>query len=55
MYRANRPEVMDRLVHLMGEGSVRPVIDRVFPLAEGPDAMRHYLSGGFTGKVVLTM
>ena len=55
MYRANRPEVMDRLVRLMGEGSVTPVIDRVFPLDEGRDAMAHYLSGSFVGKVVITM
>ncbi len=55
MYRANRPDVMDRLVRLMGEGSVTPVIDRVFPLDEGRDAMAHYLSGSFAGKIVITM
>jgi NADPH:quinone reductase-like Zn-dependent oxidoreductase len=55
MYRANRPDVMDRLVLLMGQGSVTPVIDRVFPLDEGPEAMRHYLSGAFGGKIVITM
>jgi NADPH:quinone reductase-like Zn-dependent oxidoreductase len=55
MYRANRPEAMQRLVRLMSEGSVRPVIDRVFPLEEGRDAMRHYLSGGFAGKIVISM
>lgn len=55
IYRANRADVMDRLLRLMGEGSVKPVIDRVYPLEEGPDAMRHYLSGAFAGKVVITM
>jgi len=55
MYRANQPEVMDRLVALIGEGSVKPVIDRVFPLDEGRDAMAHYLSGSFAGKIVITM
>lgn len=55
MYRANRADVMDRLVRLVGEGSVTPVIDRVFPLDEGRDAMAHYLSGSFVGKVVITM
>ena len=39
----------------MGQGSVRPVIDRVFPLDEGREAMAHYLSGSFAGKIVLTM
>jgi NADPH:quinone reductase-like Zn-dependent oxidoreductase len=55
MYRANQPDVMVRLVRLMGEGSVEPVIDRVFPLDEGRDAMAHYLSGSFAGKIVITM
>jgi NADPH:quinone reductase-like Zn-dependent oxidoreductase len=55
MYRANRPEVMDRLVRLMDEGSVQPVIDRVFPLAQARDAMAHYLGGAFAGKVIITM
>ena len=39
----------------MGEGSVKPVIDRVFPLDEGREAMAHYLSGAFAGKIVITM
>ena len=55
MYQANKPTAMDRLVRLMGEGSVKPVIDRVFPLPEGRDAMAHYLSGSFAGKIVITM
>ena len=55
MYRANRPSTMEKLVSLMGAGSVKPVIDRVFPLDEGRDAMRHYLSGAFAGKIVITM
>ncbi len=55
MYRANRPDVMDRLVRLMGQGSVKPVVDQVFPLDEGRDAMAHYLAGSFAGKIVITM
>jgi NADPH:quinone reductase-like Zn-dependent oxidoreductase len=55
LYRANRPDVMESLIRLMAEGSVRPVIDRVFPLEEGREAMAHYLAGAFTGKIVLTM
>jgi NADPH:quinone reductase-like Zn-dependent oxidoreductase len=55
MYQANKPTAMDRLVRLMGEGSVKPVIDRVFPLDQGRDAMAHYLSGSFAGKIVITM
>ncbi len=55
MYRANRPDAMDSVVRLMGQGSVKPVVDRVFPLDEGREAMAHYLSGAFAGKIVLTM
>lgn len=55
IYRANQPQAMAGLVGLMREGSVRPVIDRVFGLSDGVDGMHHYLSGSFTGKVVLAM
>lgn len=55
MYRANRPEDVALLVRLMAQGVVVPVIDRVFPLAEGVQALCHYLSGGFAGKIVITM
>jgi NADPH:quinone reductase-like Zn-dependent oxidoreductase len=55
LYRANRPDAMESLIRLMAEGSVKPVIDRVFPLEEGREAMAHYLAGAFTGKIVLTM
>jgi NADPH:quinone reductase-like Zn-dependent oxidoreductase len=55
MYRANRPDAMDSLVRLIGEGSVKPVIDRLFPLEEGRDAMGYYLRGEFAGKIVITM
>lgn len=33
--------------------SVRPVVDRVFPFADLPDAMRHLASGSHFGKVVM--
>jgi NADPH:quinone reductase-like Zn-dependent oxidoreductase len=55
MYQANRPTAMDSLVRLMGEGAVKPVIDRVFPLVEGREAMGCYLSGAFAGKIVITL
>lgn len=55
LYRPNQPEVMASLVDLMREGSVKPIVDRVFDLADGVAAMRHYLDGSFTGKVVITM
>jgi NADPH:quinone reductase-like Zn-dependent oxidoreductase len=39
----------------MGADKVTPVIDRVFPLAETAQAFRHYESGQFTGKIVITV
>ena len=43
-------EDMNRLV--VGKG-LRPVVDRVFPLAEAADALRHLESGSHFGKVVV--
>jgi NADPH:quinone reductase-like Zn-dependent oxidoreductase len=45
-------EDMSRLI--VGEG-LRPVIDRVFPLADAVGAMRHLESGSHFGKVVVNM
>ncbi len=55
VYRANLPDDVALLVRLHREGSVVPVIDRTFPLADAAGAMRHYGTGGFRGKIVLTM
>lgn len=38
----------------LADGSVRPPVDRVYPLAEAADAMRRYESGEIRGKVVVT-
>jgi NADPH:quinone reductase-like Zn-dependent oxidoreductase len=40
---------------LIGVKQIRPVIDRTFPLADGPGALRHLESGSHFGKVVVTM
>jgi NADPH:quinone reductase-like Zn-dependent oxidoreductase len=37
----------------IAQHGVRPVVDRVFPMAEAPAALRHLESGGHFGKVVL--
>jgi NADPH:quinone reductase-like Zn-dependent oxidoreductase len=34
---------------------LRPVIDRVFPLDQTPEAFAHYLSGATFGKVVIRL
>lgn len=55
VYRANLAEDVGRLIRLLTEGSIVPVIDRTFPLAAGAEAMRYYGTGEFRGKIVLTM
>jgi NADPH:quinone reductase-like Zn-dependent oxidoreductase len=43
------------LVELVEAGSVTPVIDRSFPLADAAKAIRHLQDGHARGKVVLTV
>ncbi len=43
------------LTELIEAGTLRPVVDRVFPLEEAPDAMRYVDEGRARGKVVITM
>lgn len=43
------------LTGLVDAGILRPVIDRRYPLAEVPDALRYLESGHARGKVVITM
>jgi NADPH:quinone reductase-like Zn-dependent oxidoreductase len=42
-------------VELIEAGTVVPVIDKRFTLAETADAFRYFLEGTFTGKIVITM
>jgi NADPH:quinone reductase-like Zn-dependent oxidoreductase len=44
-------EEMNRAISVHG---LRPVVDRAFPFAEAPAALRHLESGSHFGKVVLT-
>ncbi|MFJ5999876.1 NAD(P)-dependent alcohol dehydrogenase [Streptomyces sp. NPDC092370] len=43
------------LTVLIDAGTLRPVVDRVFPLAETAAAIRHLLDGRTTGKVALAL
>ena len=43
------------LTELIASGKVRPVIDRRYPLAEVPDALRYLDSGRASGKVVINV
>jgi deazaflavin-dependent oxidoreductase (nitroreductase family) len=43
------------LKDLIEDGQVTPVIDRTFPLAEVPDAIRHWEAGHAHGKVAISV
>jgi NADPH:quinone reductase-like Zn-dependent oxidoreductase len=46
---------MAQIARLVDDGSVRPVIERVYPFDQAPDAMRHLASHRAAGKVVVTV
>jgi NADPH:quinone reductase-like Zn-dependent oxidoreductase len=46
---------LDRLAELIVAGKVTPSIDRTYPLAQVPDAMRHLEAGQARGKVAITI
>jgi NADPH:quinone reductase-like Zn-dependent oxidoreductase len=45
---------LERAAALVGDGTLRPVIDRVFPLAELPEALAYVAEGRAKGKVVIS-
>lgn len=51
-YKAGAKE-LDALTEVVAEGRMKPVIDRVYPLAETAEAFRYFLSNEFKGKVVI--
>jgi NADPH:quinone reductase-like Zn-dependent oxidoreductase len=50
-----KKEDLTILRELMTAGEVTPVIDRIYTLAEVPQAMRHLAEGHARGKVVITL
>lgn len=50
-----RPDDLRVLRELVEAGTVTPVIDRTFPLAQAADAIRYLVSGKARGKIVLTV
>jgi NADPH:quinone reductase-like Zn-dependent oxidoreductase len=46
---------LDRLAELVADGRLQPAIDRVFPLEEAADAMRHLVAGKARGKLVISV
>ena len=55
MWRPNKKEDLVLLEELFTAGKVMPVIDKVYPLSEVPDAFRCLLDGRAQGKLVITM
>lgn len=51
-YKTGRVE-LDALTLLVEEGKMKPIIDKVFPLDEVPEAFRCFMSGTFIGKIVI--
>ena len=43
------------LAELLESGKVKPVIDRRYPLAEVPEAIRYFGEGNVRGKIVITV
>jgi len=50
-----KKEDVATITGLLESGTVTPVIDRTFPLAEVADALRYIESGRAQGKVVITV
>jgi NADPH:quinone reductase-like Zn-dependent oxidoreductase len=50
-----RAEHLEELRRLIESGAVTPAIDRTYPLAEAPEAIRHLAEGRAAGKVVVTV
>ncbi|GGN97932.1 NAD(P)-dependent alcohol dehydrogenase [Microbispora bryophytorum] len=55
MFSRERAEHLEELTRLIESGAVVPAIDRAYPLAEAPDAIRHLMEGHPAGKVVVTV
>jgi NADPH:quinone reductase-like Zn-dependent oxidoreductase len=50
-----RSEDLEELRKLLEAGTLRPVVDRTFPLEEVPDAISYLRSGRALGKIVITV
>jgi NADPH:quinone reductase-like Zn-dependent oxidoreductase len=50
-----KKEDLAALADLIEAGTLTPVIDRMYPLIEAPDAIRHLEEGHAAGKVVVTV
>ncbi len=49
------PVVFENLVGYIEQGEIRPLVHKVYPLAEMAEAQEDFMSKGFIGKLVLTI
>ena len=47
--------MFEEMNRALSQNRLKPVIDRVFPFTESPDAFRHLASGAHFGKVVISV
>jgi NADPH2:quinone reductase len=52
-FPAEAAEAADKIMALVGEGRLKPHIDRVLPLEEAPEAMRAVAERRVQGRIVL--
>jgi NADPH:quinone reductase-like Zn-dependent oxidoreductase len=52
--RASRPD-LELLAEHLGAGTLRPLVERTYPLAEVPAAVRYVGEGHARGKVVIAV
>lgn len=52
---SKRQDDLEQLAQWLGEGRIRPVIDRTFTLAETADAISYAEEGHIRGKVIITI
>jgi NADPH:quinone reductase-like Zn-dependent oxidoreductase len=51
----SNPDDLAALKHLVETGKVTPVLERSYPLSEGPDAIAHVGEGHAQGKTIITV
>lgn len=55
MLAVGRKEDLQLLKELVEAGKLTPVLDRVYPLSEAPEAIRYLAGGHARGKVVIAV
>lgn len=55
IWKPNRKEDLELLKELFESGKVKPVIDKVYPLKDVPEAFRYLQMGNVKGKLVITI